>query len=183
MYVKSALHRDDIVDITDFDYVQYLYNIDRLMLNEELATAIMLGDGRDVSDADKISPEHIRPIWTDDELYTKHYDLDLEAAAEELQGENTEGYFGANFIMAEAMVNKCLYAREQFKGSGTPDMFITPHMLNVMLLARDRNGRRIYSGKAELATALNVGNIYTAEQFANKTRVDGEGQNATEEPA
>ena len=178
VYVKSALHRDDIVDITDFDYVQYLYNIDRLMLNEELATAIMLGDGRDVSDADKISPEHIRPIWTDDELYTKHYDLDLEAAAEELQGENTEGYFGANFIMAEAMVNKCLYAREQFKGSGTPDMFITPHMLNVMLLARDRNGRRIYSGKAELATALNVGNIYTAEQFANKTRVDGEGQNA-----
>lgn len=175
VYVKSALHRDDIVDITDFDYVQYLYNIDRMMLNEELATAIMLGDGRDTADPDKISPEHIRPIWTDDELYTMHYDLDLDAAAEELQGENTTGYFGENFILSEAMVNKCLYAREKYKGSGTPDMYITPHMLNVMLLARDRNGRRIYSGKAELATALNVANIYTAEQFAGKTRTAGEG--------
>ena len=68
VYVKNALHRDDIVDITDFDYVQYLYGIDRMMLNEELATAIMLGDGRDDGDEDKIAPEHIRPIWLDDEL-------------------------------------------------------------------------------------------------------------------
>ena len=70
VYVKSALHRDDIIDITDFDYVAYLYNIDRLMLNEELATAIMLGDGRDDGDEGKISPDHIRPIWLDDDLYT-----------------------------------------------------------------------------------------------------------------
>lgn len=172
IYVRNELHRDDIVDITDFDYVQYLYNIDRLMLNEELATAIMLGDGREVTDADKIKEDHIRPIWTDDELFTIHATLDLEAAAQELQGSETDSYFGDNYITAEAMINAVLYAREDFKGSGQPDMFITPHMLNVMLLARDRNGRRIYSGKGELASALNVGNIYTAEQFANKTRTD-----------
>ena len=170
VYVKNALHRDDIVDITDFDYVQYLYNIDRMMLNEELATAIMLGDGREDGDENKIAPEHIRPIWTDDDLYTLHVDLDINAAKKELQGTNTGANFGENYIMAEAMINTVLYAREKFKGSGTPDYFCTPRMLNIMLLARDMNGRRIYSSKAELASALNVGNIYTAEQFEGKTR-------------
>lgn len=170
IYVKNALHRDDVMDITDFDYVDYLYKIDRMMLNEELATAIMLGDGRDEGDADKIAPEHIRPIWTDDELYTIHVDLDLDATKTELQGTNTGANFGANFVMAEGMVNTILYAREKYKGSGTPDLYITPHMLNVMLLARDMNGRRIYSSKAELASSLNVGEIYTAEQFEGRTR-------------
>ena len=170
VYVKSALHRDDIIDITDFDYVAYLYNIDRLMLNEELATAIMLGDGRDDGDEGKISPDHIRPIWLDDDLYTIHVDLDVAAAKKELQGTNTAANFGENYIIAEAMINTVLYAREDYKGTGTPDLFITPHMLNQMLLARDINGRRIYSSKAELATALNVGSINTAEQFEGKTR-------------
>lgn len=170
IYVKNALHRDDVVDITDFDYVQYLYNIDKMMLNEELATAIMLGDGREDGDADKIAPEHIRPIWTDDDLYTLHVDLDLDATKTDLQGTNTGANFGANFVMAESMVNTILYAREKYKGSGTPDLYITPHMLNVMSLARDMNGRRIYSSKAELASSLNVGEIYTAEQFEGKTR-------------
>ena len=170
VYVKNALHRDDIVDITDFDYVQYLYNIDKMMLNEELATAIMLGDGRDEGDADKIAPEHIRPIWLDDDLYTLHVDIDVDKAKNELQGTNTGANFGINYIQAEAMVNTVLYAREHYKGTGTPDMFITPHDLNVMLLARDINGRRIYSSVSELASALNVGNIYTAEQFEGKTR-------------
>lgn len=170
VYIKNALHRDDIVDITDFDYVQYLYGIDRMLLNEELATAIMLGDGRDDGDADKISPEHIRPIWTDDDLYTIHVDLDLAAAKKELQGSNTAANFGNNYVMAEAMVNTVLYAREQYKGTGTPDLYIAPHMLNVMLLARDNNGRRIYDSIADLATALNVSAIHTAEQFEGKTR-------------
>ena len=174
VYVKSALHRDDVVDITDFDYVQYIYNIDRMNLNEELATAIMIGDGREEGAEDKIQPEHIRPIWLDDDLYTMHVDLDKAAVAKELQGVDTETYFGDNFVTAEAMVNTVLYAREKFKGTGTPDMFITPHMLNVMLLARDRNGHRIYQSKAELATALNVGAIHTAEQFEGKTRKDAE---------
>lgn len=170
VYVKNALHRDDIVDITDFDYVQYLYGIDKMMLNEELATAIMLGDGREDGDEGKISPDHIRPIWTDDDLYTLHVDLDVEAAKKELQGTNTGANFGINYILAEALINTVLYAREDYKGTGTPDFFCTPHMLNVMLLARDINGRRIYSSKAELASALNVGEIVTAEQFEGKTR-------------
>lgn len=170
VYIKDALNRDDIMDITDFDYVSYLYNIDRMMLNEELATAIMLGDGRDDGDAGKISPDHIRPIWLDDDLYTIHVDLDVAAAKKELQGTNTAANFGENYIIAEAIINTALYARENYKGTGTPDLFITPHMLNQMLLARDINGRRIYSSKAELATALNVGSINTAEQFEGKTR-------------
>lgn len=175
VYVKNALHRDDIVDITDFDYVQYLYNIDRMMLNEELATAIMLGDGRDDGDEAKIAPEHIRPIWLDDDLYTIHVDLDIDAAKKELQGTNTGANFGENYIYAEAMINTVLYSRENYKGSGTPDLYCTPHMLNVMLLARDINGRRIYSSKAELASALNVGSIITAEQFEGKTRKTSDG--------
>ena len=174
VYVKSALHRDDIIDITDFDYVQYLYNIDRMQLNEELATAIMLGDGREEGAEDKISAEHIRPIWLDDELYTIHVDIDTAALKAELQGTDTGTYFGQNFIEAESMVNTILYAREKYKGTGTPDLFITPHRLNMMLLARDRNGHRIYSSKAELASALNVGGIYTAEQFEGKVRTADE---------
>lgn len=176
VYVKSALHRDDIVDITDFDTVQYQYNIDKMMLNEELATAIMLGDGRDEGAEDKIDPTKIRPIWTDDDLYTIHVDIDKDAVTKELQGTDANKYFGDNFITAEAMVNTVLYSREKFKGSGTPDMYITPHMLNVMLLARDRNGHRIYSSKDELATALNVGAIHTVEQFEGKIRTDTETQ-------
>lgn len=118
----------------------------------------------------KISPDHIRPIWLDDDLYTIHVDLDVAAAKKELQGTNTAANFGENYIIAEAMINTVLYAREDYKGTGTPDLFITPHMLNQMLLARDINGRRIYSSKTELATALNVGSINTAEQFEGKTR-------------
>ena len=175
VYVKNALHRDDIIDITDFDYVKYLYNIDKMNLNEELAIAIMLGDGREEGDADKIDPTHIRPIWTDDELYTLHVDLDVEAARAELQGTDTGKHFGDNFVRAEAMINTVLYAREKYKGTGTPDFYCTPRTLNEMMLARDLNGRRIYSSKAELASALNVGNIYTAEQFAGKTRTDEKG--------
>ena len=176
IYVKNSLHRDDIVDITDFDYVQYLYNIDRMMLNEEMATAIMFGDGRDDGDEAKISPEHIRPIWLDDDLYTLHVELDVAAMKAELQGTETGAYFGDNFVRAEALINKVLYARENFKGSGTPDCFIHPHELNVMLLARDRNGHRMYSSKSELAAALNVGNIYTVEQMQGKTRKGADGK-------
>ena len=175
IYVKNALHRDDIIDITDFDYVQYLYNIDKMNLQEELAMAIMLGDGREDGADGKIEADKIRPIWLDDELYTLHVDLDLAKAKEELQGTDTNAHFGENYITAEAMINTVLYARENYKGTGTPDFYCTPRMLNVMLLARDLNGRRIYNTKAELASALNVGEIYTAEQFAGKTRTTKEG--------
>lgn len=172
VYVKNALHRDDIIDITDFDYVQYLYNIDRMMLNEELATAIMIGDGREAGAEGKIEEDKIRPIWKDDDLYTLHVDLDIASAKAELQGTGTGVSFGENYIYAEALINTVLYAREKYKGTGTPDFYCTPHMLNIMLLARDMNGRRIYATKAELAAALNVANICTAEQFEGKVRTD-----------
>ena len=170
VYRKDALHRDDIIDITDFDVVEYQYNVMKMNLNEEIARAIMIGDGREEGDEAKISEEHIRPIWTDDELYTIHYDVDIAGARAELQGTNTAANFSENYIYAEAIIKAALYSREKYKGSGSLDFYCTPHLLNVMLLARDLNGRRIYDSKSDLAAALNVGNIYTCEQFEGKTR-------------
>lgn len=173
VYVRSSLNRDDIVDITDFDYVQYQYNIDRLQLNEEVATAIMLGDGREDSSADKIFEDHIRPIWKDDELYVKHITVDINAAKKALQGTNTSAYFGNNYIYAEAIIEALLHARESdWFGTGTPDMYCTPTLVNTMLLARDMNGRRIYDNRNDLTAALNVGSVTTAEQFADRIRTD-----------
>lgn len=170
VYRKDALNRDDILDITDFDVVDYQYGIMKLNLNEEVATAVMIGDGREDGDQDKIEETHIRSIWHDDELYTIHTDVDIAAAKAELNGTNTGANFGDNYVYAEAIVSSSLYAREQYKGSGNLDFFCTPHLLNVMLLARDMNGRRIYDSKSDLTAALNVSNIYTVEQFEGKTR-------------
>ena len=170
VYRKDELHRDDILDITDFDVVSYQYGIMRRNLEEDIAMAILIGDGRDDVDPDKISEDHIRSIWHDDELYTIHADVDIKAAKAELQGTDTNKHFGDNYIYAEAIITAALYARERYKGSGSLDFFCTPHLLNVMLLARDLNGRRIYDSKADLAAALNVNAIYTVEQFEGKTR-------------
>lgn len=170
VYVKDSLHRDDIIDITDFNVVEYQYGVMKQNLNEEVAIAIMIGDGRDEGDDNKIAQEHIRSIFLDDDLYAIHADVDIAAAKAELQGSDTGANFGENYIYAEAIISAALYAREGYKGSGTPDFYCTPHLLNVMLLARDLNGRRIYDSKADLAAALNVGAIHTAEQFEGKTR-------------
>lgn len=175
VYRTDALHRDDIIDITDFDVVEYQYAVMRENINEDVATAIMVGDGREPDDEMKISEDHIRSIWNDNDLYTIHYDVDIEAAKAELQGSKTSMSFGENYIYAEAVIAAALYAREKYKGTGTPDFFCTPHMVNVMLLARDMNGRRIYTSKADLAAALNVGELYTAEQFEGLVRMDDEG--------
>ncbi len=176
VYVKDKLDRDDIVDITDFDVVEYEYKLMRLALNEEIATAIMIGDGRDEGDDNKIQETHIKPIWTDDELYTIHQVVDIAAAKKELQGTDTAANFGDNYVYAEAIITAALYSREKYKGSGNLDFYCTPHLLNVMLLARDLNGRRIYSSKADLAAALNVKDIVTAEQFEGKTRTTKTGE-------
>ena len=175
VYRTDALHRDDIVDITDFDVVEYQYAVMRENLNEEVATAIMVGDGREADDEMKISEDHIRSIWNDNDLYTIHYDVDIEAARAELNGSKTDMSFGENYIYSEAIITAALYAREKYKGTGTPDFFCTPHLVNVMLLARDMNGRRIYNSKADLAAALNIGELYTAEQFEGLVRMDNEG--------
>ena len=175
IYIKDNMHRDDIIDITDFDVVAYQWKLMRHVLEEELALAALIGDGREDGDPDKIHETHVRSIWNDEELYTIHTDVDIEAAKAELQGSNTGANFGINYIYAEAIITAALYSREQFKGSGTPDLYCTPHMLNVMLLARDLNGRRIYSSKSDLAAALNVNEIHTVEQFEGKTRTDKDG--------
>lgn len=175
VYVTSELHRDDVVDIEDFDYVQFQYSIDQISLKETLAVATMLGDERPNSDPEKIFPDKIRPIWTDDELYTIHKDVDFAAMANELQGANTEQYFGESFIYAEAMVTALRKARKDFRGTGKPDLFITTDMHNTMILARDRNGRRIYETDTELAAALGVANIYEVTQFEGKVRTDSNG--------
>ena len=174
VYRTDALYRDDIIDITDFDVVEYQYATMRENLNEEVATAIMIGDGREPDDEMKISEDHVRSIWNDNDLYTIHYDVDIEKARAELQGSKTDMSFGENYIYAEAIIAAALYAREKYKGTGTPDFFCTPHLVNVMLLARDMNGRRIYNSKTDLAAALNVGNLDTAEQFEGKVRIDDE---------
>ena len=170
VYRKDELHRDDIIDITDFDVVEYQYGVMRRNLEEDIALAILIGDGREDVDADKISEDHIRSIWHDDDLYTIHADVDIAAARKELQGTNTNANFGSNYIYAEAIITAALYSRERYKGSGNLVFFCTPHLLNVMLLARDLNGRRIYESKSDLAAALNVASIQTVEQFEGKTR-------------
>lgn len=170
VYIKDQMHRDDIVDITDFDVVAYQWRMMRHVLDEELAMAALVGDGRDDGDPDKIHEDHIRSIWHDDEIYTIHADVDIAAAKTKLQGSNTNANFGENYIYAEAIIEAALYSREKFKGSGTPDLYCTPHLLNVMLLARDLNGRRIYNSKSDLAAALNVNEIHTVEQFEGLTR-------------
>lgn len=174
VYIKDTLQRDDIVDITDFDVVAYQWNIMRQTLNEELIMAALVGDGREDGDPDKIHEDHIRSIWNDDELYTIHQTVDFNKAKQELQGSNTSANFGENYIKAEAILTASLYAREKYKGSGSLDFYCAPHLLNVMLLARDLNGRRIYDSKADLAAALNVNSIVTVEQFEGLERTDSE---------
>lgn len=173
VYVKDYMNRDDKLDITDFDVVAYIQHIMRLTLNEELATAIMIGDHRDSGDPQKIEADKIRPIWGDDALYVIYSDVDKDAMATELQGDNADDYFGENFIYAEAVIQEALYAREQYRGSGSLDFYCDPHLVNVMLLSRDRNGHRMYKDISDLRAALNVNEIITVEQFANKTRTVG----------
>ena len=173
VYRKEQLNRDDIIDIIDFDVVNYTWGLMKEGFMETIALAALVGDGREVDDPDKINEESIRPIWKDKELYTHHVTIDIEGTKNELQGTNTGVNFGENFIYAESIITKALYAREKFKGSGTPDLYCTPHMVNVMLLARDLNGRRIYDSKADLAKALNVNTIVEIEQLEGRTREDG----------
>lgn len=170
VYVKDSIDRDDIIDFTDFSIVAYIDKTMTMALKEELAIAMLFGDGREKTAKDKIKEDHIRPIWTDDETYVIHKTIDLDATRSEIQGTNTGAYFGENYIWAESFVNDLLYAREQYKGSGSITAYMAPHTVNVMLLARDMNGRRIYGNINELKAALNVKDIVTVEQMDNLTR-------------
>lgn len=175
IYIKDDMHRDDIIDVTDFSVVDYQWKMMRRVLDETLILAALIGDGREEGDPDKIHETHVRSIWNDEEDYTIHKDVDIAAAKAELQGSNTGANFGDNYIYAEAIITAALYAREKFKGTGTPDFYCTPHLVNVMLLARDLNGRRIYDSKSDLAKALNVSSIIEVEQFEGRTRTTDDG--------
>ena len=171
IYVKSALNRDDIVDITDFNYVDYQYNIDRMQLEKELAQAILIGDGRDAAADDKINEERVRPIWTDNEIFTIHKVLDATAA------DNDPG-FGEGYRYAQAAEEAILDAKIDYRGSGNMTMFCTQAFFNKMQLAKDLNGRRLYANKGELLSALDVNAMFNVPEFENKTRTVGEGASA-----
>lgn len=172
VYVKDELHRDDVNDITDFDIAVYENKILQMMLKQELALDFLVGDGREEGDPDKVYEEHIKPIWTDNEMFTIHKDIDLEAMKTKLQGTDTEKYFGEEFILIEAFIEALRTARIDYNGSGDLDVFCTPTIVNKMLLARDRNGRRIYNTLDELKSALNVRNIYEVELLDGLVRTD-----------
>ena len=159
VYKLQKLDRDDIIDITDFDVVVWIKGEMRIMLNEEIARAILIGDGRKPGVEDKINEENIRPIWSDDDFYAIHKDIELADDA-------------SNYDKCEAVIEAALRARKDYKGSGTPDAFFEPDMVTTMLLAKDKNGRRIYNSVADLASALRVRNIYEVPVFEGQVRED-----------
>ena len=146
IYKKQKLHRDDVIDITSFDVVAWLKTEMRMMLDEEIARAILVGDGRLTSDDDHISEDHIRPIWKEAELYAVNTVLDHQADAD---------------TRAKSFIKAAIKSRKNYKGSGEPTLFCSEDLLTDMLLLEDMNGRVIYESEAKLATALRVKNIIT----------------------
>lgn len=176
IYVRDDIHRDDVIDITDFDIARYEDKLLLMTLKQEVALAMLIGDGREDGDPDKIYENHIRPIWTDDELFTIHTDIDLEAMKTKLQGTDTSKYFGDDFVLVEAFIESLRMSRINYYGSGNLDMYCTPTTINRMLLARDRDGHRIYKTLEELRSALNVRNIYEVELLEGLVRTDDKQQ-------
>lgn len=158
IYKKQKMDRDDVLDITDFDVVAFIRNEMRGMLDEEAARAMLIGDGRLSTDDDKISPEHIRPVWGDDPLYS----IPVEVAA----GEDTEK-------TAKAIIKKIIKARKDYKGSGNLTMFTTEDWLSEMLLLEDGIGHPLYPDSAALARKLRVNRIVTVPVMENQYDDDG----------
>lgn len=159
IYKKQKIDRDDLLDITDFNFVAWLKGEMRMMLNEELARAILVGDGRTGSDDDKISEQNIRPVWTDDDLYS----VKCEVAKGADDAEHAK-----NFIRT---VRK---SRKLYKGTGNPDLYTTEDMLTEMLLLEDTTGRPLYDTIEKLRTALRVNSIVTVESMVSLQRTDSE---------
>ena len=159
VYKKQKLDRDDVVDIVDFDVVMWIKGEMRQMLDEELARAILVGDGRLASDDDHISEDHIRPVWTDDDLFT------IKATV--AKGET-------DAATAKAMIDGIIRSRKEYKGSGTPTLFTTEDFLTEMLLLEDQIGHKLYKTESELATTLRVSEIVTVPVMENLTRTVGE---------
>jgi HK97 family phage major capsid protein len=145
IYKKQKLHRDDVIDITSFDVVAWIKAEMRMMLDEEIARAILIGDGRLADDDNKIQQQHIRAIINEDPLFAIHKDLVVANGEDEAKG----------------FIKTVLRARKEYKGSGEPTMFLSDDMLTEMLLLEDKNGRLIYESEVALARALRVKNIVT----------------------
>lgn len=155
IYKRQKMDRDDVIDITDFDVVSWLKSEMRMMLDEEIARAILVGDGRLASSDDKIPENNIRPIWTDEDLYT--------IKAVYTQGADTDTD-AANFI------DTAIRSRKDYKGSGNPTLFTTEDVLTDMLLMKDKIGHYLYDSVATLATRLRVSKIVTVEVMEGLTR-------------
>lgn len=161
IYKKQKLDRDDVIDITDFDVIAWLKSEMRTMLDEELARAFLIGDGREASSDDKINPLNIRPIWTDDDLYTVKYTIATDA------GKTADA-------KAKAFIRGAIKSRKNYKGSGNPVLFTTEDVLTDCLLLEDTTGRVIYDTEEKLRTALRVSKIVTVEVMEGASRsVDG----------
>lgn len=157
IYKKQKLDRDDVIDITDFDVVAWLKSEMRMMLDEEIARAILIGDGRLASSDDKINESNIRPIWTDADLYTIKTQVTVAA--------NT-----SDEDKAKAAIKAIIKSRKNYKGSGNPSLFTTEDFVTDALLIEDATGRRIYNTVNDLATALRVKEIVTVEAMENQSR-------------
>lgn len=160
VYKKQTLDRDDVIDIVDMAVVAWLKKEMRMMLDEELARAILVGDGRNQSSSDKINEQNIRPIWTDDDVYTVK-------AAVPITKETT----GPE--KAKAFIKVAIRSRKEYKGSGNPDMYIDEDILTECLLLEDNNGRVIYDTVEKLATALRVQEIIPVPVMENMKREKG----------
>lgn len=160
IYKKQKLDRDDVVDITDFDVVAWLKSEMRMMLNEELARAILIGDGRLASSDDKINETNIRPIFNDAELYTIQAKVSVAAAA-------------TADDKAKALIRAAVKARKEYKGSGSPTFFTTEDWLTDMLLLEDGIGHRLYKNASEVADAMRVKEIVTVPVMEGQTGVNG----------
>ena len=160
VYKHQSLDRDDMVDITDFDVVAWLKTEMKTMLNEELARAILVGDGRTQSSADKINEQNIRPIWTDDDVYTVKTAVAITKATTEEE-------------KARSFIKACIKSRKNYKGSGNPIMYMSEDMLTNCLLLEDTNKRVIYDTVEKLATALRVSKIVPVPVMEDLSRVVG----------
>lgn len=160
VYKKQSLDRDDMLDITDFDMIPWLKGEMRMMLNEELARAFLFGDGRSTSAEDKINEQNIRPVWTDDDVYTVKSEIAITKAttAEE---------------KAQAFIKACIKSRKAYKGSGNPTMYMSEDMLTDCLLLEDKTGRVIYDTVEKLATRLRVNKIVPVPVMEGLSRIKG----------
>ena len=168
VYIKNTMDRDDVIDITDFDVVTWLKGEMRGQLNKELALAMLLGDGRNVSDDNKINEQNIRPIVSDDNLYTIKYEIKSGR-----DYKNTGNSASDNDSLYKGIIRGAIKSRKEYKGSGKPTFFTTEDILTDLLLIEDQNGRVIYDSIEKLATAMRVSKIVTVPEMESRTDIYG----------